>query len=63
MDPSYIRVPPGAGSKGFYSHNGEEFAYVISGVLFVELKDLRLPHRWSKYCSCWLTRQGRGAPA
>lgn len=39
MDPSYIRVPPGAGSEGFYSHNGEEFIYVISGVLFVELKD------------------------
>jgi DNA-binding transcriptional MerR regulator len=39
MDPSYIRVPSGAGSEGFYSHNGEEFVYVISGVLFVELKD------------------------
>ena len=39
MDPSYIRVPAGAGSEGFYSHNGEEFVYVISGVLFVELKD------------------------
>ena len=39
MDPSYIRVPPGAGSEGFYSHNGEEFVYVLSGVLFVELKD------------------------
>ena len=31
MDPSFIRVPPGAGSEGFYSHNGEEFIYVISG--------------------------------
>jgi DNA-binding transcriptional MerR regulator/quercetin dioxygenase-like cupin family protein len=39
MDPSYIRVPPGAGSEGFYSHNGEEFVYVVCGVLFVELKD------------------------
>jgi DNA-binding transcriptional MerR regulator/quercetin dioxygenase-like cupin family protein len=39
MDPSYLRVPPGAGSEGFYSHNGEEFVYVISGTLFVELKD------------------------
>ncbi len=39
MDPSYIRVPAGAGSEGFYSHNGEEFVHVISGVLFVELKD------------------------
>lgn len=61
MDPSYIRVPPGAGSEGFYSHNGEEFIHVLSGVLVVELKDQgthRLtpgdtlyfpsttPHRW-----------------
>jgi DNA-binding transcriptional MerR regulator/quercetin dioxygenase-like cupin family protein len=61
MDPSYIRVPPGAGSEGFYSHNGEEFIFVISGPLFVELKDQgtfrvapgdtlyfpsTTPHRW-----------------
>ena len=61
MDPSFIRVPPGAGSEGFYSHNGEEFIYVISGPLFVELKDQgtfevasgdtlyfpsTTPHRW-----------------
>ena len=61
MDPSYIRVPPGAGSEGFYSHNGEEFIYVISGILFVELKEQGIytvepgdtlyfpsttPHRW-----------------
>ena len=61
MDPSYIRVPPGAGSEGFYSHNGEEFIYVLSGLLFVELKDQgtfpvapgdtlyfpsTTPHRW-----------------
>jgi DNA-binding transcriptional MerR regulator/quercetin dioxygenase-like cupin family protein len=61
MDPSYIRVPPGAGSEGFYSHTGEEFIYVISGPLFVELKDQgrfrvepgdtlyfpsTTPHRW-----------------
>ena len=61
MDPSYIRVPPGAGSEGFYSHNGEEFIYVISGVMHVELKEQgayevragdtlyfpsTTPHRW-----------------
>jgi DNA-binding transcriptional MerR regulator/quercetin dioxygenase-like cupin family protein len=61
MDPSFIRVPPGAGSEGFYSHNGEEFIYVVSGRLFVELKDQgtfrvtpgdtlyfpsTTPHRW-----------------
>jgi DNA-binding transcriptional MerR regulator/quercetin dioxygenase-like cupin family protein len=62
MDPSYIKVPPGAGSEGFYSHSGEEFVYVISGTLYVELKDQEnhaltpgdtlyfsstTPHRWS----------------
>lgn len=61
MDPSYIKVPPGAGSEGFYSHSGEEFVYVISGTLHVELKDQEVysvgpgdtlyfpstvPHRW-----------------
>ncbi len=61
MDPSYIRVPSGAGSEGFYSHNGEEFIYVISGTLHVELKEQgsftlspgdtlyfpsTTPHRW-----------------
>jgi DNA-binding transcriptional MerR regulator/mannose-6-phosphate isomerase-like protein (cupin superfamily) len=61
MDPSYIKVPSGTGSEGFYSHNGEEFIYVISGWLFVELKDQgtfqvapgdtlyfpsTTPHRW-----------------
>jgi len=61
MDPSFIRVPAGAGSEGFYSHNGEEFIYVVSGPLFVELKDhgtfrvasgdtlyfpSTTPHRW-----------------
>ena len=61
MDPSYIRVPPGAGSEGFYSHSGEEFIFVISGPMFVELKDQgtfrvapgdtlyfpsTTPHRW-----------------
>lgn len=61
MDPSYIKVPSGAGSEGFYSHEGEEFIYVISGTLHVELKDQEThvigpgdtlyfysttPHRW-----------------
>jgi DNA-binding transcriptional MerR regulator/mannose-6-phosphate isomerase-like protein (cupin superfamily) len=61
MDPSYIRVPPHAGSGGFYSHAGEEFAYVLSGTLVVELKGQgtywleakdviyypsTVPHRW-----------------
>lgn len=61
MDPAYIRIPPHAGSEGFYSHEGEEFVYVISGNMHVELKDQEpyllgpgdtlyfpstTPHRW-----------------
>lgn len=61
MDPSYIKLPSGSGSEGFYSHDGEEFVYVISGVLSVELKgqgtyavrqgdtlyfSSTTPHRW-----------------
>lgn len=61
MDPSYIKVPSGAGSEGFYSHEGEEFIFIISGTLHVELKDQgthavgpgdtlyfysTTPHRW-----------------
>lgn len=39
MDPSYIYIPPHTGSEGFYSHEGEEFVYVVSGKMRVELKD------------------------
>jgi DNA-binding transcriptional MerR regulator/quercetin dioxygenase-like cupin family protein len=61
MDPSYIKVPAGAGSEGFYSHEGEEFVYVIKGVLHFDLGDQgrytlhpgdtlyfhsTTPHRW-----------------
>lgn len=61
MDPSYVRIPPGTGSEGFYSHAGEEFVYVVSGTLYVELKEAgtyavgpgdtlyfpsTTPHRW-----------------
>jgi DNA-binding transcriptional MerR regulator/mannose-6-phosphate isomerase-like protein (cupin superfamily) len=61
MNPSFVYVPPNAGSGGFYSHAGEEFVYVLSGSFHVELKNqetYRLeaedvlyfpsttPHRW-----------------
>ncbi|MCL6438649.1 MAG: MerR family transcriptional regulator [Rubrobacteraceae bacterium] len=61
MDPSYVYVPAGAGSEGFYSHTGEEFIHLLSGKLTVELKDngcyhlepgdtlyfpSTVPHRW-----------------
>ena len=61
MEPSYVKVPPGTGSEGFYSHKDEEFIYVISGTMYVELKDRgtyavnpgdtlyfysTTPHRW-----------------
>lgn len=61
MDPTYIKVPAGTGSEGFYSHEGEEFIFVVSGVLCVDLGDKgthrvgpgdtlyfhsSVPHRW-----------------
>jgi DNA-binding transcriptional MerR regulator/mannose-6-phosphate isomerase-like protein (cupin superfamily) len=39
MSPSLVRVPANTGSGGFYYHAGEEYMHVVSGVLFVELKD------------------------
>lgn len=39
MDPAILYAPPNSGSEGFYSHAGEEFIYLISGTLFVELRD------------------------
>jgi transcriptional regulator with XRE-family HTH domain len=61
MDPTLYQVPPRAGSDGFYSHQGEEFMYVLKGSIFVDLKDedtyevragdvlyfpSTIPHRW-----------------
>lgn len=61
MNPSAVYVPPNAGSGGLYSHKGEEFIYVVSGTLLVQLKGegqhmlatedtlyfpSTIPHRW-----------------
>ncbi len=60
MEPHLFRVAPGAGSGDRYSHDGEEFLYIISGQLeiFLDSKEYRLragdsfyfdsntPHRW-----------------
>lgn len=39
MDPAFVSLPPDTGSGDYFSHDGEEFIYVISGTLFVALKD------------------------
>lgn len=39
MDPAVMYFPPHTGSGEHFSHVGEEFIYVLSGTLFVELKD------------------------
>lgn len=61
MEPSYIKVPAGAGSEGFYAHEGEEFIHIIRGTMHFELSDREThtlvpgdtlyfhsttPHRW-----------------
>jgi DNA-binding transcriptional MerR regulator/quercetin dioxygenase-like cupin family protein len=35
-----FRVPPGSGSDGAYSHNGEEFIYMLNGTLEIWLDEL-----------------------
>lgn len=45
-----FRVPPGAGSDGAYSHEGEEFIYMLSGTLELWLDELE----------CHTLREGDG---
>lgn len=37
MDPTIFVIQPGASSEGFYTHEGEEFVYVLEGQLEVTL--------------------------
>jgi DNA-binding transcriptional MerR regulator/mannose-6-phosphate isomerase-like protein (cupin superfamily) len=61
LRPMLLTVDPGAGAEQFHSHAGEEFIYVLSGHLWIELADHReyslgpgdsaafrseVPHRW-----------------
>lgn len=40
MEPHLFRIAPGAGSGGSYSHEGEEFIYVLQGKLEVWLDEV-----------------------
>jgi len=60
MQPFYTVIKPGGGSHGMYSHEGEEFGYVIQGELELMLNDKihtikkdesfyfssQIPHNW-----------------
>jgi len=39
MQPFYTVIKPGGGSHGMYSHEGEEFGYVLQGELALMLND------------------------
>jgi len=39
MEPHLFRVAPGAGSGDPYSHEGEEFLYILRGALMITLQD------------------------
>ena len=39
MEPHLFRVAPGAGSGDSYSHEGEEFLFILRGALLITLKD------------------------
>lgn len=40
LESQIFRVPPGAGSDGAYSHEGEEFIYMMAGTLELWLEEL-----------------------
>lgn len=40
MEPHIFRITPGAGSGGSYSHEGEEFIYVLQGKLEIWLDEI-----------------------
>jgi transcriptional regulator with XRE-family HTH domain len=60
MQPFYTVIKPGGGSHGMYSHEGEEFGFVVKGVLELMLNDKihrvqenesfyfssQIPHNW-----------------
>ena len=46
MQPFYTTIEPGGGSKGSYSHIGEEFGIVLQGEIEVDLNGK--PHRVRK---------------
>ena len=53
LDPGVVVLPPHTGSGGAFSHEGEEFIYVLSGVLFVEIAgDDNSPFRLQSRDSC-----------
>ena len=39
MHPFYTKIAPGGGSKGMYSHEGEEFVYILKGELYIKVGD------------------------
>src|SRR5215510_6680481 len=41
LESQIFRVPPGAGSDGSYSHQGEEFIYMMSGTIELWLDELQ----------------------
>ena len=44
MDPSILNVAPGADGGGSYSHDGEEFVFVLEGVFEVILNESEKYH-------------------
>jgi uncharacterized cupin superfamily protein len=65
MEPHLFRVAPGAGSGDSYTHEGEEFLYILRGALTITLEneEYRLKSGDSFYFEsatphCW-KNQGR----
>ena len=52
LESQIFRVPPGAGSDGAYSHQGEEFIYMMAGTLEIWLDELEC-HTLNEGDSFW----------
>jgi DNA-binding transcriptional MerR regulator/quercetin dioxygenase-like cupin family protein len=52
LESQLFRVPPGSGSDGSYSHQGEEFIHMISGTLEIWLDELQ-SHTLNQGDSFW----------
>jgi transcriptional regulator with XRE-family HTH domain len=55
MQPFYTTIEPGGGSKGYYSHIGEEFGIVLQGELEINLNGV--PYRLRKNESFYFSSQ------
>ncbi|MEW6635495.1 MAG: MerR family transcriptional regulator [Actinomycetota bacterium] len=55
LEPTFVYVPRNVDSGGFYSHAGEEFLYVLSGVFFLELMEQKTYRLEAQHSLCFIS--------